>query len=97
MNGILVNDIRRILKLTLCKYTFDSEGANAAITKAREDLVKQFNNRYPSNVTISLSLYQTERDILLNQATCQVTVVFPDVFETWNCTIIASRNGTTEA
>ena len=96
-NGILVNDIRRILKLTLCKYTFDSEGASAAITKAREDLVKQFNNRYPSNVTISLSLYQTERDILLNQATCQVTVVFPDVFETWNCTIIASRNGTTEA
>lgn len=96
-NGILVNDIRRILKLTLCKYTFDSEGASAAITKAREDLVKQFNNRYPSNVVISLSLYQTERDILLNQATCQVTVVFPDVFETWNCTIIASRNGTTEA
>ena len=67
------------------------------ITKAHEDLVKQFNNRYPSNVVISLSLYQTERDILLNQATCQVTVVFPDVFETWNCTIIASRNGTTEA
>lgn len=96
-NGILTNDIRRILKLTLCKYTFDSEGADAAIAKAREDLVKQFNNRYPANVSIALNLYQTERDALLNQATCEVTVTFPDVFETWNCTIIAARNGTTEA
>lgn len=96
-NGILVNDIRRILKLVLCKYTFDSEGAEAAIAKAREDLIKQFNNRYPANVSIALNLYQTERDALLNQATCQVTVTFPDVFETWNCTIIAARNGTTEA
>lgn len=96
-NGILVNDIRRILKLTLCKYTFDAEGADAAIAKAREELVKQFNNRYPANVSIALNLYQTERDALLNQATCQVTVTFPDVFETWNCTIIAARNGTTEA
>lgn len=96
-NGILVNDIRRILKLTLCKYTFDTEGADAAIAKAREDLVKQFNNRYPSNVTISLNLYQSERDRLLNQATCEVTVTFPDTFETWNCTIYAARNSTTEA
>ena len=96
-NGVLVNDIRRILKLVLCKYTFDSEGADAAMSKAREELVKQFNNRYPANVSIALSLFQTERDKLLNQATCQVTVTFPDVFETWNCTIIAARNGTTEA
>lgn len=95
-NGILVNDIRRILKLVLVKYTFDTEGADAAIAKAREELVKQFNNRYPANVSIALNLYQTERDVLLNQATCEVTVTFPDIFETWNCTIIAARNQVTE-
>lgn len=95
-NGILVNDIRRILKLVLVKYTFDTEGAEAAISKAREELVKQFNNRYPANVMIALNLYQTERDVLLNQATCEVTVTFPDIFETWNCTIIAARNQTQE-
>lgn len=95
-NGILVNDIRRILKLVLPKYTFDTEGAAAAIAKAREELVTQFNSRYPANVQIALNLYQSDRDVLLNQATCEVTVTFPDIFETWNCTIIAARGQTQE-
>lgn len=95
-NGVLTNDIRRILKLTLCKYTFDTDGAESAMDSAREDLVKRFSSRYPSNIIITLNLYQTQRDALLKNATCEVTVTFPDVFETWNCTISASRNGVTE-
>lgn len=90
-NGILVNDIRRVLKLTLCKYTFDTDGAESAIAKATEELRNILSRRYPSNVTINLNLYQTDRDRLLNQATCEVEVLFPDIFETWNCIIIADR------
>ena len=95
-NGILINDIKRVLKLVLVKYTFDTEGADSAIAKAREELITIFSTRYPNNVTIELDLYQTGRDKLLNQASCDVSVIFPDVFETWNCTIIAKRNSTTQ-
>jgi hypothetical protein len=90
-NGILVNDIRRVLKLILVKYTFDNDGADAAIEKATSEIVKKFSARYPSNITINVSLYQTERDKLLNMATCEVNVVFPDIFETWSCIITTDR------
>lgn len=95
-NGLLINDVRRVLKLTLVKYTFDNDGATASIEKAVEDLTKIFSTRYPSNAIITLSLYQTSRDKILNQATCDVTVTFPDIFESWNCTIIAARNSVSE-
>lgn len=90
-NGILTNDIRRVLKLILVKYTFDNDGAESAIEKARAEIVKKFSARYPSNVTINANLYQTDRDKLLNMATCEVTVTFPDIFETWSCVITTDR------
>ena len=90
-NGILVNDIRRVLRLILVKYTFDNDGADAAIEKATSEIVKKFSSRYPSNISINVSLFQTERDKLLNMATCEVTVVFPDIFETWSCIITTDR------
>jgi hypothetical protein len=90
-NGILVNDIRRVLKLILVKYTFDNDGADSAIEKARAEIVKKFSARYPSNISINVNLYQTERDKLLNMATCEVNVVFPDIFETWSCVITTDR------
>ena len=96
-NGLLTNDIRRMMKLVLVKYTFDTNGAESSIEGATEELTKLFSTRYPSNVIISLSLYQTSRDAILNQATCEATVTFPDIFETWNCKIIAARNSSEEA
>lgn len=91
-NGLLCNDIRRMCKLILVKYTFDTDGADAAIEKAKQDLFSTFKNRYPSNVVITFNLYQTDRDKLLNEASCDITVIFPDVFEAWNVKIIADRN-----
>lgn len=96
-NGILINDIRRMLKLVLVKYTFDTTGADLAINKANAELSKVFSSRYPANIKINIRMFQSERDVLLNHATCQVEVIFPDVFETWNCTIIAGRNVVQEA
>lgn len=90
-NGILVNDIRRALKLILVKYTFDNDGADAAIEKATSEIVNKFSSRYPSNIQIDVNLYQSERDKLLNMATCEVTVIFPDIFETWSCIITTDR------
>lgn len=90
-NGILTNDIRRVLKLILVKYTFDNDGADSAIEKATSEIVKKFATRYPANIQISVNLYQTERDKLINTATCEVTVVFPDIFETWTVVIDANR------
>lgn len=90
-NGLLVNDIRRVLKLILVKYTFDNDGAEAAIEKANTEIVQKFTSRYPSNVTITTNLYQTDRDKLLNMATCDVAVMFPDIFETWSCRIEVNR------
>ena len=96
-NSLLINDIRRVVKLVLVKYTFDSDGADAAIEKANEDLKKIFKNRYPNNIILDYNLYQSNRDKLLNQASCDISVTFPDVFDSWNCTITANRNGVKEA
>lgn len=90
-NGILTNDIRRVLKLILVKYNFDNDGADAAIEKATSEIVKKFATRYPSNIQISVNLYQTERDKLINTATCEVTVIFTDIFETWTAIINVDR------
>lgn len=90
-NSILINDIRRILKLVLVKYTFDTTGAQSAIDKATTELNNKFSSRYPSNIQIVLNLYQTDRDKLLNLATCEVAVNFPDIFESWTGVIIADR------
>lgn len=96
-NSLLINDIRRIVKLVLVKYTFDSDGADAAIAKAKEELQSVLKNRYPTNVVVDYNLYQTDRDKLLNQASCDISVTFPDVFDSWNVTITANRNGVKEA
>lgn len=96
-NALLINDLRRVVKLVLVKYTFDSDGADAAIAKAKEDLNNILKNRYPANVVIDYDLYQSDRDKLLNQASCDISVTFPDVFDSWNCTITANRNGVKEA
>lgn len=96
-NSLLINDVRRVIKLVLVKYTFDSDGADAAIAKATEDLRRAFTNRYPNNIVLDYNLYQTNRDKLLNQASCDVSVTFPDVFDSWNATITANRNGVKEA
>lgn len=96
-NALLINDLRRIVKLVLVKYTFDSDGAEAAIAKAKEELQIVLKNRYPSNIVIDYNLYQTDRDKLLNQASCDISVTFPDVFDSWSVTITANRNGVKEA
>ena len=75
----------------MVKYTFDNDGADAAIEKATSEIVKKFATRYPSNIQISVNLYQTERDKLINTATCEVTVIFPDIFETWTAIINVDR------
>lgn len=96
-NALLINDLRRVVKLVLVKYTFDSDGADAAIAKAKDDLKNILKNRYPANIVIDYDLYQSDRDKLLNQASCDISVIFPDVFDSWNCTITANRNGVKEA
>lgn len=96
-NSLLINDIRRVVKLVLVKYTFDSDGADSAIAKAKEELDRIFKNRYPTNVVLDYDLYQSDRDKLLNQASCDISVTFPDVFDSWNVTITANRNGVKEA
>lgn len=96
-NSLLINDLRRVVKLVLVKYTFDSDGADEAIAKAKEELSNVLKNRYPANVIIDYDLYQSDRDKLLNQASCDISVTFPDVFDSWNVTITANRNGVKEA
>lgn len=92
-NGLLINDLRRVVKLVLVKYTFDTKGAETAIANATAELTRVLSSRYPNNVVINYNLYQSDRDKLLNQATCELTVLFPDIFETWNVKIIADRQG----
>ena len=65
--------------------------------EANEDLKTIFKNRYPNNIILDYNLYQSNRDKLLNQASCDISVTFPDVFDSWNCTITANRNGVKEA
>ena len=91
-NSMIVNDLRRMMKLVLCKYTFDTDGADSAIAAAHTEMVKTASTRYPSNVEMVFDLHQTNRDRLINQATCVVTVTFPDIFEKWKGVIIVKRN-----
>ena len=88
---MIVNDLRRIVKLVLVKYTFDTNGAETAIANATAELSNVLNSRYPNNIIINYNLYQTDRDKLLNCATCELSVLFPDIFETWNVVIVADR------
>lgn len=91
-NGLICNDIRRMVKLILVKYTFDTDGADEAIRKASEELSEVLKSRYPENISITYNLYQSDRDKLLNEATCEIVVTFPDIFEAWNVKIVADRN-----
>lgn len=81
-----------MVKLVLVKYTFDSDGADEAIRKASEELSEVLKSRYPENISITYNLYQSDRDKLLNEATCEIVVTFPDIFEAWNVKIVADRN-----
>jgi Zn-dependent metalloprotease len=90
-----LQQIYDVLKNEYGHYSFD--GADAAIEKATEELKSVFQNRYPSNIILDYNLYQSNRDKLLNQASCDISVTFPDVFDSWNCTITANRSGVKEA
>lgn len=90
-NGMVIGDAVRLGKSVLIKYVYDNDGAAGAIRKASEELAQRLSGRYPSNITVTANLYQTERDKLLESSTCDLTYYFPGMTKGWQLNIYAKR------
>lgn len=90
-NGMVIGDAVRLGKSVLIKYVYDNDGAASAIRKASQELAERLSGRYPSNITVTADLYQTERDKLLESSTCDLTYYFPGMTKGWQLNIYAKR------
>ena len=90
-NGMVIGDAVRLGKAVLIKYVYDNDGAAGAIRKASAELAERLSGRYPSNIVVNASLYQTERDKLLETSTCDLTYYFPGMTKGWKLNIYAKR------
>lgn len=90
-NGMVIGDAVRLGKSVLIKYVYDNDGAAGAIRKASQELAERLSGRYPSNITVTANLYQSERDKLLESSTCDLTYYFPGMTKGWQLNIYAKR------
>ncbi|MGL4949657.1 MAG: hypothetical protein ACRC5M_04685 [Anaeroplasmataceae bacterium] len=91
-NGMVIGDAVRLGKSILIKYSFDNDGAAGAIRKATSDLSENLSGRYPSNIRVTSSLYQSERDKMLDETTCDLYYYFPGMTKGWKLNIYAKRS-----
>lgn len=89
--GMIIGDAVRLAKSILIKYVYDNEGAAGAIRKASSELAEQISGRYPTNVTVTSDLYQSDRDKMLDTTTCDLTFYFPGMTKGWTLNIYAKR------
>lgn len=89
--GMVIGDAVRLAKSVLIKYVYDNEGAAGAIRKASSELSETISGRYPSNITVTNDLYQSDRDKMLDTTTCDLTFYFPGMTKGWTLNIYAKR------
>jgi len=90
-NGMVIGDAVRLGKDVLIKYCYDNDGAQGAITHASSEFANRLVGRYPKNIIVQFDLHQTDEDKLLENCTCDLYYLFPNMVEAWNLNIHARR------
>lgn len=91
-NLIFAGEVIRTFKKVLAKYSFHPGNAAAAIPESTAELKTIFAGSYfPSNIPVTFSIFQTRNDKINKTATVDVSIVFPDMIESWKVTITANR------
>ena len=90
-NGMVIGDAVRMCKSILIKYVYDNEGSAGAIRKATDEINQTVVGRYPANIAVIPSLYQTTRDKQMESTTCDISYKFPGMTQDWKLNIYAKR------
>ena len=96
-NAMVVSSLIRLARRVLVMYTYYTDGMPAAQEAAKGQLEVVSASTYPSNISIAFSLYQTARDQILKNGSCDITVTFPDVAETFTISVYVNRTALNEA
>ena len=79
------------------KYTYYTEGMSQAQEAAKGQLDALAASSFPQNISISFSLYQTARDQILKNGSCDINVTFPDIAETFTIGVYVNRTALNNA
>ncbi|MBR1818263.1 MAG: hypothetical protein IJ772_05370 [Bacilli bacterium] len=90
-NGMIIGDAVRLGKEVLIKYVYDPDGTAGAINHATAEMNEKILGRYPDSIIVTPSMYQTERDQLLESCTCDMIYKFPGMPKDWSLNIYAKR------
>ena len=96
-NALVIGDAQRVCHKTLIKYKYDPSSVSATISNATTDILTQFRGRYPATIGVGVSIYQTKRDKITDNAHCDITFTFPNILKRFTVTIIARREPIEEA
>jgi hypothetical protein len=90
-NALIIGDAQRQCHKILIKYKYDPQSAAASIAEATAELTNAMRYRYPATVGVSVQIYQSKRDELLDNAHATIIFTFPRYFKKFVVTIIARR------
>lgn len=90
-NGMVIGDAVRMAKSILIKYVYDNEGVAGSIRKSTDEIQQTIIGRYPDNIIVSPTMYQSTRDKLMDSTTCDLTYKFPGMTKEWTLNIYAKR------
>lgn len=96
-NAMVVTTLIRIARRVLVKYTYYTEGMSQAQEAAKGQLDALAASSFPQNISISFSLYQTARDQILKNGSCDINVTFPDIAETFTISVYVNRTALNNA
>lgn len=90
-NALVIGDAKRVCHKVLIKYTYDPRSVAAAMEGATTELTSILRSRYPGTISVAVSIYQTKRDTITDNAHCDITFIFPNIIKRFTVTIIANR------
>lgn len=96
-NAFVVTNLIRLARRVLVMYTYYSDGMDQAQEAAKGQLDALAASSFPSNISVSFSLYQTARDQILKNGSCDISVTFPDVAETFTISVYVNRTALNSA
>ena len=96
-NAFVVTNLIRLARRVLVMYTYYTDGMDQAQEAAKGQLDALAASSFPSNISVSFSLYQTARDQILKNGSCDISVTFPDVAETFTISVYVNRTALNSA
>lgn len=96
-NALVVTNLIRLARRVLVMYTYYTDGMDQAQEAAKGQLDALAASSFPQNISVSFSLYQTARDQILKNGSCDINVTFPDVAETFTISVYVNRTALNSA